>query len=244
MATKVFLAGATGVVGRRLVPLLVAAGYQTFGTTRTAVKTASLKDAGVTPVVVDVFDASALHATLVDVRPEIVIHQLTDLPDRLDPALMPEATPRNARIRREGTHNLVAAAMAAGARRFIAQSIAWVYATGPEPHCEDDPLDTTGSRADTVGAVAALEAQTLGTPSLSGVVLRYGQFYGPETGTDGPTQDVPLHVDAAAHAAFLAIDRGAAGIFNVAEPNPHVATDKAERELGFDARFRLRVGAA
>lgn len=237
MAGKVFVAGATGVVGKRLVPLLVGAGYDVFAMTRSPAKAASLAAAHATPVVVDAFDAPGLLAAVVTIRPEIVIHQLTDLPDRLDPAEMPEALVRNARIRREGTRNLVAAATAAGARRLIAQSIAWVYAPGPEPHGEGDPLDPEA------GAVAALEAATLGTPSLAGIVLRYGRFYGPGTGTDGPTRDIPLHVDAAAHAAFLAVGKGAPGIFNIAEANSHVATEKAARELGFDARYRLETGA-
>ncbi len=232
MATKVFVAGATGLVGKRLVPLLVEAGYDVFAMTRSPGKAASLEAAGATPVVVDAFDAPGLMAALADIRPAIVIHQLTDLPDRLDPAEMPAALVRNARIRREGTRNLAAAA--AGVRRFIAQSIAWVYAPGPEPHGEDDPLDP---KAD---SVAALERETLGTPSFAGVVLRYGRFYGPETGTDAPPEEIPLHVDAAAHAALLAVEKNASGIFNIAEPNPHITTDKAVRELGFDPGFRLR----
>jgi nucleoside-diphosphate-sugar epimerase len=234
VATKVFVAGATGLVGKRLVPLLIEAGYDVVGMTRSPDRTASLKIAGATPVVVDVFDAPRLMATLADVRPAIVVHQLTDLPDRLDPAEMPAALVRNARIRREGTRNLAAAAAAAGIRRFIAQSIAWVYAPGPEPHGEDDPLDPKAE------SVAALESETLGSPSFAGVVLRYGRFYGPETGTDTPPADGPLHVDAAAHAAFLAVEKEASGIFNIAEPNPHITTDRAIRELGFNPGFRLR----
>jgi nucleoside-diphosphate-sugar epimerase len=238
---RVFLAGATGAIGARLVPLLIDAGYGVFGTTRSEAKAPTLRQAGATPVIVDVFDAAALLRAVTEIRPAIVIHQLTDLPPALDPARMADAVPRNARIRDEGTRNLVAAALAAGARRLIAQSIAWVYAPGPEPHAEGDPLelDAAGPRGVTIRGVAALERQTLGTPGLDGIVLRYGSLYGPGTGGDPAGKPMPVHADAAAHAAHLAIDKGASGIFNVAEPNAHVATDKVRRALGWDSGFRL-----
>jgi nucleoside-diphosphate-sugar epimerase len=201
-----------------------------------------LKAAGVTPVVVDVYDADALTAALLDICPDIVIHQLTDLPPVLDPAHMEEALQRNARIRREGTRNLVDAALAAGARRLIAQSIAWAYAPGPEPHREDDPLDShaEGNRATTVGGVVALEQLALNSPPIEGIVLRYGHLYGPGTGADGPGDAPAVHVDAAAHAALLAIDKGAPGIFNVAEQNDYAAIDKVRQELGWDQGLRLQ----
>jgi nucleoside-diphosphate-sugar epimerase len=210
MATRIFVAGATGAIGRRLLPLLVEAGHQVFGMTRSPEKVAVLNEAGAEAVVVDVFDAPALAQAVKDARPEIIIHQLTDLPYGLDPAQMAEARVRNARIRSEGTRNLVAAALAAGANRLIAQSIAWGYAPGPEPHREGDPLDLDGPQAVTMQGVAALEDLTLNSPPIEGVVLRYGQIYGPGTGSEqrGP---VPLHVDAAAYAALLAIERGEAG---------------------------------
>jgi nucleoside-diphosphate-sugar epimerase len=239
--TRIFLAGATGVIGRRLVPLLSDAGYAVFGTTRREAKAELLKRAGATPVVLDVFDAPALSAALSEIRPEIVIHQLTDLPAGLDPSCMDEAIPRNARVRSEGTRNLVSASIASGARRLIAQSLAWTYAPGPEPHGEDDLLDTQaeGLWGITIDGVVALERLTLLSPPLEGIVLRYGQLYGPGTGKDGPHGAVPLHVDAAAQAALLAIDRGAPGAFNIAEPNEVVRIDKARQELGWDPGFRL-----
>ena len=146
---------------------------------------------------------------------------------------------RNARVRDEGTRNLVAAALAAGARRLIAQSIAWAYAPGTEPHSESDPLDTDaqGDRAITIRGVIALEELTLRSPPLEGIVLRYGQLYGPGTHADVPSASTPVHVDAAAYAALLAIERGAPGAFNIAQPNPHVATAKAVTELGWSADF-------
>jgi len=242
MTIKVLIAGATGVIGRRLVPLVNDAGYAAFGTTRSESKAASLREAGVTPLVLDVYDAPALTAALEDIRPEIVIHQLTDLPSKLDAGRMQEALRRNARIRREGTRNLVDAAAATGVRRLIAQSIAWAYAPGPEPHREEDPLDihAEGDRAVTVGGVTALEDLTLNSPPIEGVVLRYGHLYGLGTDVDGPIDGVAVHADAAAHAAVLAMDRAAPGIFNIAEPNGYAATDKAQRELGWDPEFRLK----
>lgn len=237
---QIFLAGAAGAIGRRLVPLLRAAGHRVVGTTRSAAKAETLAGVGVEPVVVDVFDAQALARAVAAARADIVIHQLTDLPRGLDPGRMAEATPRNARIRSEGTRNLVNAMLAAGVRRLVTQSIAWMYAPGPEPHPEDDPLDIHAPqpRAVTVAGVAALERLTLASPPIEGVVLRYGHLYGPHTGADAA--DAPaLHVDAAAAAALLAVEKARSGIYNIAEPSRYLATEKAARELGFDPGFRL-----
>ena len=240
MAYRVFLAGASGAIGQRLIPQLLAAGHHVTGTTRNADKAATLRALGVEPAVLDVFDAEALSRAVVAARPDIVVHQLTDLPPGLDPSRMGEAVVRNARIREEGTRNLVAAAAASGVRRMVAQSIAWAYAPGPEPHGEADPMDggASGNRGISVGGVIALENAVLNAP-FAGIVLRYGQLYGPGTGTDMPAGSSPVHVDAAAYAALLALDKGAPGIFNVAEPNPAVSTQKAIEELGWRADFRL-----
>ena len=240
MSLKVFVAGATGVIGVRLVPLLVSAGYQVSGMSRSAAKAAALHAAGATPVVADVFDAAALQRALLELRPDVVIHQLTDLPPNLDPKLMLEATPRNARIRSEGTNHLVRAALASGARRFIAQSIAWAYAPGAEPHTEQDALDlaSEGQRAISVRGVAELERLALSSPPLAGVVLRYGQIYGPGSSRAHAEGSAPVHADAAAYAALLAVERGA-GIYNVAEETPYASSCKARAELGWDAGFRL-----
>jgi len=234
---RILLAGATGAIGRRLVPLLVKAGYKTFGTTRSKEKAAALKAAGVEPLVVDVFDATALERALVRAKPEVVIHQLTDLPPGLDPKRMAKALTRNARIRSEGTLNLVNAARVAGARRFIAQSIAWAYAPGDEPHDEIDPLDVgaSGDRRVTVHGVAELERLAFNSPPLDGILLRYGQLYGPGTGRDKPEGACPLHVDAAARAALLAIKKGRHSAYNIAEPNKYCSTAKARKELGWAA---------
>lgn len=233
---RIFLAGATGVIGRPLVPLLVRAGHAVTGSTRSAAKADALRRAGATPAVVDVFDAGALKQAVQAARPDVVIHQLTDLPDSSDPAGITASLEANARIRIEGTYNLIVAAKQAGAKRMIAQSIAFLYAPGPEPHAETDALVA----AENVSArgVYALEGAVTGTPGLDGIVLRYGRLYGPGTWADKPNGKGFLHVDAAAQAALLAVTRGAPGIYNVAEDDGALAIDKARRELGFDPQFR------
>jgi nucleoside-diphosphate-sugar epimerase len=155
---RIFLAGASGVIGTRLIPLLVAADHEVAGMTRSPEKATAIAALGATPVVCDVFDADALAAAVVDFHPDAILHELTDLPD--DPSRIAEFGPLNARIRREGTENLLAAAKAAGTTRFLAQSVAW-----------DLPGDGGLATVDLEDAV--LEA--------GGVVLRYGQFYGPDT---------------------------------------------------------------
>jgi nucleoside-diphosphate-sugar epimerase len=242
---KIFLAGATGAIGKRLVPLLLEADFQVIGTTRTPSRAEGLRAAGVEPVVVDVFDRASLVRAVTAAHPDVVMQQLTDLPPGLDPSRMVEGTRRNAHMRSEGTRNLVAAALEAGVSRFIAQSIAWMYAAGPEPHLEDDTLDVgaQGQRAITVMGVATLERLVLASPPIEGIVLRYGHLYGPGTGTDAPGEPPSLHVDAAAAAALLAIEKGRNGIYNIAEPNSYISTEKARRELGFEAAYRSAIAA-
>ena len=240
MTKRIFLAGAAGVIGRRLVPILVERGHQVFGTTRSQAHAVALERAGAKPVVVDAFDAPGVARAVAAVEPDVVMFQLTDLSLIADPARADEARERNSRIRSEGGRNLVAAALAARARTFIAQSIAWMYAPGPGPYTEEDPLDraATGSRGVTVGGVVALEDAVLGARGIDGIVLRYGWFYGPGANAKAAGSP-PLHVDAAAMAAVLAMDRGAPGVYNIAEPGPTVSIEKARRELGFDASYRV-----
>ncbi|MET1026728.1 MAG: NAD-dependent epimerase/dehydratase family protein [Dongiaceae bacterium] len=246
MSIRIFLAGATGVIGRRLVPLLLEQGHLVTGTTRSAGKAAMLREMGVVPAVVDVFEAAALRAAVVAAAPEIVIHQLTDLPAGLDPATMDAARLRNARLREIGTRHLVEAALAAGARRIVAQSITFLYAPLEEARAwrESDPLDlaATGIRAASVKGIAALEASVLQTPGIEGIVLRYGQLYGTGTGAEAPAGNAPVHVDAAAQAALLALTRGTPGLYNIAEEAGAVDSTKARRDLGWDAGFRLTQG--
>ncbi|MFI6867848.1 NAD-dependent epimerase/dehydratase family protein [Nocardia sp. NPDC050406] len=196
---RIFLAGATGVLGVRLVPLLAAAGCEVAGMTRSAEKADALAEAGATPVVCDVYDAAALTDAVVSYAPDMVMHQLTDLPD--DPALLPEGRAANARIRVEGTRNLLAAAAAAGARRVLAQSVAWELAGAGQE------------------AKEFLEKSVL---DIGGVVLRYGRFYGPGTHyPDDLPEDPRIHVAEAAARTVLALDLSS-GIYAVRDDS---ATD-------------------
>lgn len=238
---NIFLAGATGVIGRRLVPLLRDAGHAVTGTSRSGEKAAALGVLGARGVVVDVYDARALLRAMSDSYPDVVINQLTDLPQTLD-AGRPANFEGNARLRIEGTRNLMAAAAVVGVRRVIAQSIAFVYAPGSGARVETDPLDRDPARAPTLKAVESLEQQTLGVPGIEAVVLRYGRLYGPGTWYKVPPGPGALHVDAAAHAALLAVTKGR-GIYNIAEDDHAapgaISSEKAKRELGFDAGFRM-----
>jgi len=174
---RVFVAGATGVIGSRLVPLLARGGHTVAGLTRSVAKAERVRELGATPVVCDVYDSAALTAAMTDFTPDLVLHELTDLPD--DREDLAARRGDNARIRREGTANLLAAAAASGRPRVVAQSVAWELPPG-----------------DGADAVATLEQAVL---AVGGVVLRYGQLHGP--GTYYPT-GLPtgprVHVDAAA----------------------------------------------
>jgi nucleoside-diphosphate-sugar epimerase len=237
---RVFLAGAAGAIGRRLVPLLLRAGHEVTGTTRSAATASELARAGVVPAVLDIFDAPAVTAAVGAAKPAVIIHQLTDLPRQFDEARIAASYPKNARIRIEGTRNLVAAAQAAAARRFIVQSIAFAYAPGGEPHPETDPLNLADpARAVTVKGAADMEQQVLSASGLDAIVLRYGLLYGPGTWREASSGQKPgLHVDAAAHAALLAVTHGAAGVYNIADDDGVASIAKARAELGFDPRFR------
>jgi nucleoside-diphosphate-sugar epimerase len=244
---KVFLAGATGAIGRRLIPLLASAGHFVSGTTRDADKVPALKRLGAQAVVLDVFNNRALYDAVTRIQPDVVIHQLTNLPKVFDPVRLAEMIQENSRLRIDGTRNLVAAARAAGTRRFIAQSIAFAYAEGPEPHAETDPIaspDGNQPGAVTARGVRALEEAVLAlAPKIDGIVLRYGRLYGPGTWAAVPAANVrgPLHIDAAAHAALLAVSHGKPGVYNIAEDDGAVTVDKARKELGFNPAFRIRA---
>ena len=191
---RVFLAGATGVIGLPLTRVLVEAGHTVAGMTRTPSKAQLVSDVGAQPVVCDVYDARALTEAVVAFRPDAVIHELTDLPD--DISQLREASAANARIRREGTPNLLAAAKAAGATRFIAQSVAWELA------------------GDGGAAKQELETAVLGA---GGVVVRYGMFYGPGTYHERDRPDHPrVHVDEAARRTADLLD-APSGIVEIVE---------------------------
>ena len=173
---KVFLAGATGVIGSRLALLLRDAKHDVTGTTRDPAKVARLQALRIKPVIVDVFDADAMARCLASAEPDVVIHQLTDLPSAPGTPGYAAGQEANRRLRIEGTRNLVRAAAMAGVRRVIAQSIAFAYAPGEGARSEDDPLDVNAEppRRLTVQGIIALEREVLQTPGIVGVVLRYG----------------------------------------------------------------------
>lgn len=181
---RIFLAGASGVIGVRLIPLLVGDGHAVAGMTRSPEKVKALWDLGAEPVVCDVFDAPTLSEAITAFTPDLVMHQLTDLPDELD--RIPAFADRNNRIRTEGTRNLLAAARDAGTSRFLAQSIAWTPPAGGEAVAEHERL--------------VLEA--------GGVVIRYGTFYGPGTysGSDRVPPPPRIHVDEAARRTVALLD--------------------------------------
>jgi nucleoside-diphosphate-sugar epimerase len=176
---RIFLAGATGVVGRRLAVLLRDAKHEVTGTTRNPASIGKLQALGIAPTVVDVFDASALAQAVAAARPEVVIHQLTDLQSAPGTPGYPAAQEANRRLRIDGTRNLMAAAKLAGVGRAVAQSIAFFYRPGDGARIEDDPLDLAaeGVRQLTVQGVVALEREILMTAGIDGVVLRYGYLY-------------------------------------------------------------------
>ncbi|WCB94542.1 nucleotide-sugar epimerase [Baekduia alba] len=226
---RVFLAGATGAIGRPLVDRLVADGHTVFGTTRDPARAAALRERGAEPVVLDAFDVPAVRAAVVTAAPDVVVHQLTALPEVPDPKAMAAAVEATSRLRRETVPTFVDAARVAGARRVVVQSISFVTRPDGRPmHDEDAPLGADSE------AVAALEAATTQADGIEGVVLRYGFYYGPGTwyDRDGAIATLirkrrfPLignaegrssfvHVDDAVDATVRALDRGAPGVYNV-----------------------------
>jgi nucleoside-diphosphate-sugar epimerase len=238
---KVFIAGASGAIGRPLVRQLVAAGHEVTGMTRREERAAEIRAAGASAVVCDVFDTDALKAAVSGASPEAVIHMLTAIPARMSfrgkSALAPTS-----RLRDEGTANLLAAAREAGAKRVVAESVAFLYAPeGDMVKDEGAPLfvDAPPPFGETVAAVGSLERQVTGSEGIEGLVLRFGQLYGPGTyfGRGGSqTEEVMkrrlpvvgggrstfsfVHVEDAASATVAALERGAAGIYNVVDDEP------------------------
>jgi nucleoside-diphosphate-sugar epimerase len=241
---KVFLVGATGALGRHLVPKLVAQGHEVLGTTRSAAKGADLRALGAEPVVVDPLDARAVHEAVVAARPDVVVHQLTALAGLRLGRNFDKAFADTNRLRTEGTDHLIAAARAAGARRLVWQSYAgWPYARHGGPvKTEDDPLDPTppADARKTLAAIRHLEDAVLGAGDMEGYVLRYGGFYGPGTSIDADGEYAELvrkrrfpiggdgsgmwsfvHIVDAAAATVAAIEgRGRPGIYNVVDDSP------------------------
>jgi nucleoside-diphosphate-sugar epimerase len=237
---RVFLAGATGVIGRRLIPMLLAAGHQVTGMTRSPEKLEALTDMGVEPSLADALDADAVHAAVGKARPDAVIHQLTALPSRIDPRKLERDFALTDRLRSVGTRYLIDAAQAAGAGRIVAQSIAFAYAPGPAGtlHSEADPLYLQAPEPfrRSVHALRELEHAVL---ESRGLALRYGYFYGPGSAispTGSLCEDVArrrlpvvgrgagvwsfIHVDDAARATVAALGNGEPGAYNVVDDDP------------------------
>jgi len=238
---RVFVAGASGAIGRPLIPKLVAAGHEVTGMTRSEERAEAVREAGARAAVLDVFDTEALRGAIGEARPEVLVHELTSLPDRLDFRKKGVYDPTN-RLRLDGTRILLDAAREAGTRRFLCQSIAFAYRPeGGRVKAESDPLmdDIPGNFGSGIRALSEMEAMVLGADPLEGVVLRYGFFYGPGTyyADDGTTtadvrrRRMPvigkgtgmfsfIHVDDAADATVAAVERGAPGIYNIADDEP------------------------
>ena len=241
---RVFLAGATGVIGRLLVPLLLSGDHEVSALARSDAAAEELRDAGVGVTQADVFDAELLRGALAMAQPEVVIHLLTSLPDRLDTKDAAASFAQNDRMRIEGTRALIDAAQAADVERIVAQSIAFAYAPeGDWVKDESAPLhlEAPSPWGRSVGAVQELERQVLEASGMDGVVLRYGALYGPGTwyeGTiaqavkrghypligDGDAMHSYLHVEDAASAAMAALT-AAPGRYNVVDDDPVHAGD-------------------
>ena len=238
---RVFLAGATGAIGRQIVPMLVRDGHEVAAITRSAARAEWLRSEGVLPAVGDVFDRDWLRQVVCASSPDVVIHQLTSIPLRINPRKVGEQFAATNRLRTEGTYMLMEAARAAGTRRFLAQSVAFFYApNGREPASEDESLERNLPGAgELVDAVHVHEHAVLGSPGIAGVVLRYGYFYGPGTfyARDGGFAEdvlkrrVPvvgkgrgmfsfIHVEDAAEATALAVTEAEASIYNIVDDEP------------------------
>jgi nucleoside-diphosphate-sugar epimerase len=237
---KVFVAGATGVIGKPLVRQLVAAGHEVTGMSRSEERAAEVGAAGAEAVVSDVFDPAALNAAVAAAAPEGVIHALTALPPKFNPRKN-YLQPTN-RIRTEGTRNLIAAAQAAGARRLVAEGVCFFYRPeGDWVKDEEAPLyeEAPGNFAEASAAMIDLERQVTGAEGLEGLVLRCGWLYGPGTyfAADGSSAEEVrrrrypvvgagtgtfsfLHVEDCAAAFAAALEHGAPGVYNVADDEP------------------------
>jgi nucleoside-diphosphate-sugar epimerase len=238
---RIFVAGATGAIGRPLTAQLLAKGHSLVALTRSADGAQALVEQGIEPAIADVFDADAVKAAVSRAQPEIVIEQLTALPRTYTDESMKAAGPLNTRIRLEGGANMLAAARAAGARRYLRQSIAFWGVPGPGLADEETPLalDASPGVAADARVVAEIERRLLGDPDIEGIVLRYGFFYGPGTwfNPDGDVarqvrqQQFPivgngegvwswLHIEDAAMATVAAAEQGNPGIYIIANDQP------------------------
>jgi len=238
---RVFVAGATGAIGRRLVPMLVGEGHDVVAITRRPERLEALAGLGAQGEVADALDRDAVRAVVERTRPEVIVHELTDLPAALKPQKLKQAYAANNRVRREGTANLLAAAEAAGVGRIVAQSSAFWYApTGGPVKSEDEPLDVDAGEpiGEAVRTMAEAERLMQSAEGIDAVILRYGIFYGPGTwyhpegdiGRQVVKRRYPIigrgsgitsfvHIDDAARATTLAL-AAPPGVYNVVDDHP------------------------
>ena len=240
---KIFVAGASGALGKRLVPMLVSRGHSVVGTTRKPERMAALRQAGAEMALLNALDREAVLKTVAAARPEVVVHQMTSLAEMRDFRRFDEEMRITNQLRTEGTEYLMEAAMAVGARRFVAQSYTgWPNAReGSRVKTEEDTLDAhpPASMAGTLEAIRRLESMVTGAPDVTGVALRYGGFYGPGTSIAEGADVVEMvrkrrfpvvgggrgvwsfiHIDDAAAATVLAIESEARGVFNIVDDEP------------------------
>jgi 2-alkyl-3-oxoalkanoate reductase len=243
---KIFVAGASGAIGKQLVPLLVDAGYEVVGTTTSAGKADDLRALGAEPVVLDLLDAEAVGRAVAETAPDVVVHEATALaPTGGNLRKFDEAFAQTNRLRTEGTDNLLAAAKAVGVPKFIAQSYAgWPYAReGAAVKDEEAPLDDNPveNAKETIAAIRHLEERVV---AADGIVLRYGGFYGPGTSLavggemleairkrmfpvvgSGTGMASFIHIADAARATLAAIERGEPGLYNIVDDEPAPASE-------------------
>jgi nucleoside-diphosphate-sugar epimerase len=245
---RIFIAGATGAVGNRLVPLLGANGHEVVGTTRSASKVRDLRALGAAPIVLDVLDAEAVGRAVSETGPDVVVHQATALSDLTNLRNLDGAFEETNRLRTVGTDNLLAAAKAASAGKFVAQSFAgWPYAKeGSSVKDEEAPLDPSPpeSAAQTIAAIRHLESTVVSADAIEGIALRYGGFYGPGTSLfeggeyiegirkrkfpivgSGAGMWSFIHIDDVAGATLAAIERGRRGLYNIVDDEPAATTE-------------------
>jgi nucleoside-diphosphate-sugar epimerase len=264
---KIFLAGATGAIGKRLVPMLASAGHQVVGMTRTAAKTDALRAAGAQPVVADALDAEAVRRAVVGTHPTVVVHQMTALAKLDNPRNFDRDFALTNRLRTVGTQYLLSAAQETGAKRFIAQSYAgWPNErNGSRIKSEEDPLNARPPKAmaEILNSIRQLEQMVSSAAGLTGIVLRYGSFYGPGTSMgegggvietvrrrkfplfgDGAGVWSFIHIDDAANATRIAIENGEAGTYNIVDNEPaEVSTWLPDLAQALGAKPPLRLPA-
>ena len=257
---KVFIAGATGAIGKQLVPMLVERGHEVTGMTRTSAKQDLIRGLGARPVVADALDPEGVARAVTEAEPEVVIHQLTAIDASRFGRSLDKTFALTNRLRTEGTDHLLAAANAVGARRFIAQSFAgWPFErTGGPIKTEEDPLQASPPKtvSETLGAIKYLEATVTGAEGIEGLALRYGGFYGPGTSlaVNPDSEQVEMvrkrrfpivgngagiwslvHIHDAAAAPAAAVEGGEPGLYNVVDDEPapvSVALPELARVIG------------